>query len=206
MSRRLSLAVLAFAAAMAFSAPAAQAGLVVPAAGSCANRPWENPFLPWLDPANYILAPAGTFEDGAEGWSLSGGAAVADGNESYFVHGAGESKSLRLPAGASATSAAMCVGIDHPTLRFFVTRSGGTMLSSLRVDVIYENHLGALETLPIGSTGGDSHWYPTAQMVISASLLPLLPGEHTPVAFRFVPQGSAEWSIDDVYVDPYIKR
>ena len=35
--------------------------------------------------------------------------------------------------------------------------------------------------------------------------LPLLPGERTPVAFRFTPQGKGTWSIDDVYVDPHAR-
>jgi hypothetical protein len=39
-------------------------------------------------------------------------------------------------------------------------------------------------------------------MPLVVNLLPLLPGEQTPVRFRFTPQGSANWQIDDVYVDP----
>jgi hypothetical protein len=37
---------------------------------------------------------------------------------------------------------------------------------------------------------------------IAPRLLSLLPGQMTPVQFRFTPIGSASWSIDDVYVDP----
>jgi hypothetical protein len=41
-------------------------------------------------------------------------------------------------------------------------------------------------------------------MPIVANLLPLLPGDHTPVAFRFTPVGlGGDWRIDDLYVDPY---
>lgn len=206
MIRRLSFAALATAVCAAVFASPAAAGLVVPSADACEDRAWEQPFLPWLDVANYVLAPDGTLESGGAGWSLSGGAAVVEGNETFFVHGPGETKSLALPAGSAAQSAAMCVGIEHPTLRFFVKRTGGSPLASLRVEVVYENHLGALETLPIGVTGASGDWSPSPVMVISASLLPLLPGEHTPVAFRFVPQGSASWQVDDVYVDPYIRR
>jgi hypothetical protein len=38
---------------------------------------------------------------------------------------------------------------------------------------------------------------------VLASLLPLLPGQRTPVRFRFTPVGGASWQIDDVYVDPW---
>ena len=36
-----------------------------------------------------------------------------------------------------------------------------------------------------------------------ANLLPLLPDQHTPVAFRFTPMLGGNWSVDDVQVDPY---
>jgi len=40
-------------------------------------------------------------------------------------------------------------------------------------------------------------------MLFVANLLPLLPGDHTPVALRFVPQGGGSWLVDDVYVYPF---
>jgi hypothetical protein len=206
MIRRLALSLLPLAAVFAVAAPSAQAGLLTVAPESCENPDFEKPFLPWLDPANYVKAPDGTIEAGAAGWQLDGAEVVA-GNEPFYVNSTADSKSLRISSGGSATSPAMCVGIEHPTLRFFVKRQGGTVLSNLRVDLLYNNHLGQLETLPaVGAVTGTSSWAPTAQMVIPVSLLPLLPGDHTPVAFRFVPQGSGSWQIDDVYVDPYTRR
>jgi hypothetical protein len=44
---------------------------------------------------------------------------------------------------------------------------------------------------------------PSLPMLMVANLLPLLPGAHTPVALRFVPQGGGSWLVDDVSVDPY---
>ena len=44
-------------------------------------------------------------------------------------------------------------------------------------------------------------WQPTLPMTVVANLLPLLPGEHAPVQFRFTPLLGG-WQIDDVYVDP----
>ena len=43
-------------------------------------------------------------------------------------------------------------------------------------------------------------------MTVLASLLPLLPGEYTPVAFRFTSMLGGNWSIDDIQVDPYGRR
>lgn len=83
-------------------------------ATSCEEQVFEQPFLQWADPANYVLAPSGTFEQGSGSWDLEGAASVSTGDEPLDVHGAGEIKGLGLPAGSSATTGAMCVGIEHP--------------------------------------------------------------------------------------------
>ena len=187
---------------LAFAAPAASAGVLVSSATSCDEQTLEQPFLPWADIANYVIAPNGTFESGSSGWALSGGASVVSGNEPYNVHGEGETHSLSLPSGSSATSSSMCVGIEHPTLRIFA-RNAGTVLSTLKVDVLYEDAAGNAQSLTIGRLMGSS-WQPSVVMPLVVNLLPLLPDERTAVAFRFTPQGGADsWRIDDVYVDPY---
>ena len=183
-------------------APAANAGPLVATAQDCEAETLTQPFLPWLDPAHYKLAPDGGFEAGAAGWALEGGAEVVAGNEPYYVHDAGDSQALSLPAGSSATSPTTCVGLEHPTLRVFA-RNTGSPLSSLQVDVLFEDAGGDVHELTIGRLGANSSWKPSVQMVIVANLLPLLPDDYTPVAFEFTPLGSAgEWRIDDVYVDP----
>jgi hypothetical protein len=184
-------------------APAANAGLLVKSAGDCGTQPLEQPFLRWLDPAQYTLLPGGTFEKAPPGWSLSG-ARVVSGNESYYVHGKGESKSLSLPRGSSATSSVICVGLGHPTMRLFAKAEGGLPTAALKVDVKFELFTGTVVTLPIGVALAGTHrsWQPTLPMTVIANLLPLLPGQRTPVAFRFTPVGAANWTIDDVYVDP----
>jgi hypothetical protein len=182
-------------------APAAQAGVLVKSAGNCPVLPTYKPFTSWLDQASYATVPGGTFEDGAPGWTLSG-AKVAPGNESYNVHGSGESHSLALPPGSSATSPTICVGLAHPTMRFFAKSSGGTLLSTLRVDVLTELSTGQVVALPIGLVTRSAGWRPTPRLLTTANLLALLPGQLTPVAFRFTPQGGASWAIDDVHIDP----
>src|SRR5919206_1006451 len=84
--------------AVAFAAPASAAadGLLA----ACPSSTYEQPFAPWLDFASYVLAPNGDVESGAAGWSLDGGAAVAVGNESFYVHDAGDTRSLSLPSGS----------------------------------------------------------------------------------------------------------
>jgi hypothetical protein len=186
------------------AAPAALAGPLVATATDCPSEVLAQPFLPWADPASYVLAPDGGFEAGAPGWSLTGAAITAD-NEPFYVHGSGDRAALELQPGGSATSAPMCVGIEHPTLRFFA-RNDGPAASTLRVDVLYEDETGTTQSLTIGRVLGGAEWSPTLVMPVVANLLALVPGERTAVAFRFTTEGTdAAWQIDDVYVDPYSK-
>jgi hypothetical protein len=189
--------------ALALAAQPSHAGVLVASAPSCPTTATSHPFLPWLDIASYIPAPDGGFEAGAKGWDLDGATPVA-GNETFKVGGSADDTALRVPAGGSATSPAFCVGLEHPTARLFAKRVGGSLLSTLRVDVEFEDALGKTNYLPIGlvALNGGS-WQPTLPMLMVANLLPLLPGAHTPVALRFVPQGGGSWLVDDVYVDPY---
>lgn len=201
--RRIAIVLAGAAALLAGAASPAQAGVLVSSATDCDSTSSSRVFFPWYDVADYFLAPGGDFESGASGWSLSGGAGVADGNEPWNVTGDG-SRSLRLPAGSAATSPAVCVGIEHPTIRFFAKSSDASLGSSLRVDVVFEDAWGNLHNLTIGRETR-SGWEVTPAYPVVANLLPLLPGQHTAVAFRFTPEGTGSWQIDDLHVDPYGK-
>lgn len=199
---RRTAAAIAACVSFALVPSAAVAGPLVASAPSCDDPAFENPFLPWTDPMDYVLTPDGTLENGAAGWLLDG-AGVVEGNEPFFVHGAGESRSLDIAPGGSATTPTMCVGIAHPTLRLFARRSGGSELARLQVEVLFEDAAGTVHALTIGTVVGGSAWQPTPVMPIVVNLLPLLPDDSTPVAFRFTAQDpDATWTIDDVYVDP----
>jgi hypothetical protein len=211
LSRRLKVrigctAAVAFA-ALTFGSASASASLLVDSAIDCDDQALSTPFAPWLDFARYTPLSGADFESTAAGWALSGGAQVKSGNEPFHVSGPGES-SLSLPADASATSPAICVGIEHPTMRFFAKRTNGGVLGlgTLRVDVLFDNALGHVSSLPIGVLTGSSGWQPTLPMTVVANLLPLLPGDHTPVQFRFTPMLGSAWSVDDVQVDPYSRK
>jgi hypothetical protein len=191
---------LALLASFALAAPAAHAGPLVASAPSCSDFEMSQVFLPWVDPADYVLDPGGSFEDGAAGWTLSG-AQIASGNEPYHVGNASDSNSLSLPGGSSATTSTVCVGLEHPSVRFFA-RNTGSPLGTLRVDVLFEDAAGAVHSVPIGVVLGlAGGWQVSTPMPIIANLLPLLPGNYTPVAFKLTPQGGS-WKVDDFYVDP----
>lgn len=207
-SIRAGVAAFSALAVLAVGTSTANAGVLVASAPSCDDQTMSKPFTPWLDYADYTPLPGGNFEGDMGGWSMSGGADVADGNAPQHVGGAADSSSLAIPSRGSATSATICVGLEHPTIRFFAKRrSTGLLasLSTLRVDVLTELFTGDVVTLPIGVVASNGTWQPTLPMLAVANLLPLLPGEHTPIAFRFTAQGGA-WSVDDVYVDPYGRK
>ena len=195
------VAVAALAIALAAPAGAATGGVV----GACPSATYEQPFAPWLDLASYVLAPNGGLESGAAGWSFDGGAAVVPENESFYVRDARDTRSLSLPSGSTATTDEMCVDAWSPDLRFFV-RTSGSLLSTLKVEVLFTDALGQPRALPVAVLAADSRWQPTLPIPFLANLVepPLVTDGTTSVAFRFTPLGSSSgWEIDDVYVDPF---
>lgn len=195
---RLALATIALLAAIAVAIHPGSAGAA--ATGSCTGSA-DNVFLPWLDPGQYMLAPGGDFET-AGGWKLSGGAKVVSGNEPWRVHGTKDRRSLSLPAGASATTPTMCVGVADPTLRLFA--AGGSLTSGLKVEAIYKTALGTF-TQPVMWLPGGGDWAPTPVLPFLANATGLLSldGLTSNVQFRFTVTGRSGWAIDDVYVDPW---
>lgn len=208
-SRRVSL--IAFAAVLipvlGAAAPAARGdllGLGAITGSNCSSQQVSQPFWPWQDPNSYYRVPGGTFEWGLPGWSTTAGAGVTAGNEPWFVSGFG-GHSLSLPPASSATSPPTCVSAVSPTLRFFARSSGASSGSSLTVEVLFQNTLGILSSLPIGSVSASGNWTPTPVYLVVANALSVLGGGYGNVAFRFTSQGNATWQIDDVYVDPWRK-
>ena len=192
---RTCLAALAGAVALLVSGTAASAA---PNALGCSGQTYLQPFLPWLDPANYVQLSGGALET-ADGWSLSGGSQLVSGNESFHVNGAGDGNSLLLPSGSSATSPALCITLLHPTLRFFALNSGSPT-STLEVEALTDV-LGTTVSTPIGRLLADGSWRPTVPLAFFDNLISPLTGS---VAFRFTPVGPGSgWQIDDIYVDPY---
>ena len=194
-------------AALAVTAAALAAGAGAPVAGaataSCsATGALSQPFKPWLDIASYGLAPGGNMEGTLPGWSLAGGAATVAGNESFKVGSAGDKRALNLPSGGSAKSSPTCVGLGHPTVRFFL-RNTGARASTLRVDVLGVGLLGEVRSLLTLSMTSSSTWQPSLPVPLVTNLGGLLaPTGMTPISVKFTAVGGS-WQVDDLYVDPY---
>jgi hypothetical protein len=177
-------------------APATAGAATTAGPAGCPDVALAQPFSAWGDTGDYFLAPDGGFE--ADGWGLSGRAAATGANAPYSAG----VRSLRLPAGAGATSAPFCIGVEHRALRFFA-RAATT--SSLNVDVLYTDARGNARSLRIGKLAGTARWAPTDIVPMVVNRLAAERGNAMNVQIRLAPQGSGAWEIDDVLIDPYKK-
>ena len=178
----------------ALAVPAAQANILSLLPGSCGSQAVSQPFAGYGDTNNYTLVPGGAFQSGSTPWLTTGGASASDG-------------ALSLPAGSSAISPASCTSIYEPTLRLFV-RNTGSPSSQLTVQALYPGLLGGVQSTTIGELTASSSWSPSPAMSIQGqNLLATLSLSQTAIAFRFTPaDGAGDWSISNVYLDPFGRR
>jgi hypothetical protein len=187
-------------AALVSTTSVANAG-ILPGSG-CNYPPAKHPFTPWSDLASYSLMQGGSFENGATGWTLGGGARVVQGNESFHTENASDSQSLAIPGGGVAVTPQFCVNLTRPTFRFFVVNSGSSS-SRLRVKVVYRGLLSVLGILDGGTIAAGRSWQPSPVLLATLNA----PLGTNSVQFTFIPSDSAgSWRIDDVYVDPWVDR
>lgn len=176
------------------------------AAQACDYRGAEQVFKPWGDNHFYVLAPDGGFEAGASGWSLSGGAATVEGNESFYLNDAADQRSLSLPAGSSAVSPPICMSLDTPIFRLFA-RNTGDPSAGLRVEATYKL-LGLVRTKTVSTVKAGAAWAPSQQMstvlTLSTVVGTLIPSA---IQIKITPVGSGgQWQVDDLYIDPFARR
>ena len=176
-------------------------GTLSPAEEPASCTPATYPFTRWGDTAAYALIPGGSFENATPAWTLKGGARVVGGNEPYYVNAAGDSRSLYLPAGASATTPAMCFDFGDWHLRLFA-RSVGATHTAVRVTVIVTSLLGVVSTIDGGTFEPKTAWAPSPRV---SALLSNVGGlvSTDAISFRFVvPHGKPAAQLDDAYLDP----
>jgi hypothetical protein len=175
---------------------------------TCEAPLWVRPYITIGDLRTYVLAPNGAFADGdAPGWQLRNGARLA----SDLTRGAG----LALPAGASVVSPAMCVDLDYPHLRFAHRVTGSnTSGVEIKVEVVYPQNTNPVWTEVKqfdgyqGNTVGFG-WRISPDVDIKPDFGGQTAGARY-VALRFTAvkkfTTSAEFRVDDIYVDPYMRR
>lgn len=197
---RLRISIVLVLVLAATASAAARAGDSSPWAAPCTNQVVASPFTRWQDDQSYTLVPGGGFE-AAGAWSLAGGATIVGGNEPFFAHAAGEHQALMLPPGGAATSKPMCVSLQHPTIRMFV-RNLGPKFSFFRLQAIYKDATGMLQTVEFAKLAATPRWWPSPAIAYLVNVdVPLDGDGTTAVAFRFVGLTGVTL-VDDVYVDP----
>lgn len=175
-------------------------------AQACSSTGAASVFSSWNDQRDYVLAPEGGFESGALGWALAGGAKPVAGNETYYLHGSGDTTSLSLPAGSSAGSPPVCMAIDTPVFRM-LARNTGDPSSKLRVTARYKL-LGLLNTQTLGTVTAGPAWAPTEPqstvLTLATIVGTLIPSS---IEIRIAPLDSkGKWQVDDLYVDPFARH
>ena len=190
--------------AMAISVAALAGPPAAQASTSCGYSAFEQPFLNWNDPGDYVLAPNASFEKGAKGWTLAGGAAVKHpGNP---LRSTSSKYALSLPAGSSATSAPICVETAYPYSRMFAYTSvpNSAYGASLQVELLYTDAVtGKSVTQQVATLANEPRWDATAPFLLplAISIKPDSNGRLW-VRYRFTPLYQTGWMIDDLYVDP----
>jgi len=197
LSRIVPVAAAVVASAFASAGPAAAATTDV-----CVTPSFSQVFLPWKDTALYTKSPGGDFEGSLSGWALDAGARVTDGNESFQVGGARDRSSLVLASGASVVSSPMCVDRTYPSFRFFARNLTGGK-GDLKVEVVWqESGVRRTSTAGLDKAAGTT-WTPVKSLRLPTGALST--NRLEPVTFRFTATGGS-YQIDDVYVDPFMRR
>jgi hypothetical protein len=163
------------------------AGASVP----CPSRVLSTPFAAWGDSASYFPVAGGSFDDGAAGWTLTGGASLRMGGEPFLAGSSGSA--LDLPSGATATAPATCIDLSSPTVRAFMVGKGSVTVSAIV----------GMTTFVIGTINPSGSWAPTPVFINVSNLLSVTSKTGTVTTlFRFTAT-SGDVKIDDVFVDPY---
>ena len=168
-------------------------------ASSCNYTLTSQMFAPWQDYAAYTPFQGSAFESGASGWSWGNGAKIV-GSDSNSLLNQG-THSVEVPGGGTARSPWMCVNSATPSFRFFVRRVSGT--GNLTIKGAFNsggpNQAPILSTISAGGT-----WQPSPVVVFPPVLTASTSGMD--VQFQFVADPGTVFHIDDVALDPYLRR
>jgi hypothetical protein len=192
------------AAAACFAAPAA-------AQAACDPVPTTKAFQPFGDSSDYFLANNGGFESGGAGWELTK-ASVVSGNESYFINGKGDTRSLSIAPGGRAVSSAFCVDTTRTGFRFFAQQAKSPASPNLKVSLRWVGPDRVTRYVRVDTLAGSNYtsWAPSRFWApeLAAQLFKRLgftAADTASVRLVFEADNVAgpAWRIDDLYIDPF---
>ena len=169
-------------------------------AASCTYAQAAPLFAPWQDYAGYTPFPGSAFENGASGWSWGNGAKIITGDSNPLLGTTG-SHSVEIPGGGTARSPWLCVNSATPSMRFFIRRISGT--GNLTIKGLVNSGGGQLATITT-IAGASTSWQPSPPITFPAFLTASTSGINT--QFQFSADPGSMFRIDDVELDPYLRR
>ena len=190
--------------AACFAAPAA-------AQAACDPVPTTKAFQPFGDSSDYFLADNGGFESGGAGWELTK-ASVVSGNESYFLNGKGDTRSLAIAPGGQAVSSAFCVDTTRTGFRYFAQQAASLRAPDLLVSIRWVGPDGLTRLIRVDRLAGANYrsWAPSRFFApqLAAQLFQRLGLTEQDTAsvrliFQVENEAGAAWRIDDLYIDPF---
>jgi hypothetical protein len=191
--------------AVATGALIAFAGLPAAAQAACPATPTAKVFSRFGDTRDYSLLSGAHFESATTGWTLAK-AKVTSGNESYKVRSSSDAKSLTVEPTGLVVSPSFCVGIEHPTFRFFAKQASGSW-AQLNVKLRWKDSGGNVNETVVGSLSGSNgftSWAPTPSLSLASTLPLWQSGQSVTAQIVLDPEDyGGAWAVDDIYIDPY---
>jgi hypothetical protein len=191
--------------AVATGALLAVAGLPAAAHAACPTATTVKAFSQFGDTRDYSLLSGASFESGTSGWTLTK-ASVISGNESYKVRASTDSHALSVDPKGLVVSPSFCVGIEHPTFRFFARQTSGSW-AQLNVKLRWKDSGGNVNETTVGSLSGSngySSWAPTPSLALATTLPLWQSGQSVTAQLVLDPEDyGGSWAVDDFYIDPY---
>jgi hypothetical protein len=169
-------------------------------AASCAYTQTSTLFSQWNDTNLYTPFQGSTLENGASGWSWGGGANIVNGDGNTLLSATG-THSVQIPGGGTAKSPWLCVNSYTPSMRFFVRRVSGT--GDLRVRGLIASGGSQLTTVTT-IADATSVWSPSDVVSFPPTFTATTTGVN--VQIQFVADAGTTFRIDDVELDPYLRR
>jgi hypothetical protein len=169
------------------------------ASASCPSSTVSQPFAQFGDNADYTLVESGTFESGAQGWSLKSAEVAEEGPASMNAKHA-----LLVKSNGEAVSPGFCVNAEYPSYRFFARQRSGGYFGALSVSLRWVDSYGYPHEAQAAQINPTTGWSLSPVLEL-ASKLPLWMsgGTLSGVKLVFRSNYSSVWMVDDVYIDPY---
>lgn len=166
-------------------------------------------FLDWGDLGYYVPVAGGSFESGAEGWEIGKGASLTRNGNPYGTEG----YAIALGSGGSVTSPSMCVHLDYPVARMFAKKEQGKDDAYLEVEVLYTKADSSESKTKVSELAGPEKWdatepwkLPNERQLGLTDDRTYVSGDAVEVQFRFTAPHGSKWKIDDVFLDPRMRR